>query len=98
MAIALKERNFGTLVLIVIVGILVGSFLNVLVAHLPGGENVVKTFFTQCITFGVGDFADNKPLLIDLYAIKFQFGFQFKLSLLSIVGIVVGLYLFRWYK
>ena len=98
MAIALKERNFGTLLLIVIVGILIGSYLNLLVAHLPGGENVVKTFFTQCITFGVGDFTNNKPLLIDFYAIKFQFGFQFKFSLLSIMGIVVGLYFFRWYK
>ncbi len=99
MAIMPRERKIGTMILVVVVGILIGSYLNtLLVALLPQG-NVVKTFFTyNFISFGVGDFASNKPLLIDLDAIKFQFGFQLKFSLLSIIGLFISLYLFRWYE
>jgi hypothetical protein len=99
MAVGLKERNFWTLVLVVIVGILIGAYLSTLVALVPGGNNVVKTFFTyNFISFGLGDFVNNKPMLIDLAAIKFQLGFQMKFNLLSVIGVFVSLYLFRWYK
>ena len=96
MAIGLKEKKIGTLVLIVIVGILIGSYLNSLIGMLPGGNNVVKTFFTyNFINFGIG-FPNS--LLLNLDAIKLQFGIQMKFSLLSILGIFLSLYFFRWYK
>lgn len=98
MAVPLKEKRFSTLVLVAVVGILIGSYLNSFVSMLPVGESVVKTFFTYSIPFGVGDFVHNKPILIDLHAIKFQFGFMFRFSLLSIIGVFVSLYLFRWYR
>jgi hypothetical protein len=99
MAVNLKERNFLTLVLIVVVGILIGSYLGVLITLIPGGANVVKTFFTyNFISFGFGDFVNNKALLIDLAAMKFQLGFQMKFNLLSVIGVFVSLYFFRWYK
>ena len=98
MAVPLKEKRITTLLLVVFIGILIGSYLNSIVAMLPVGENVVKTFFTYSIPFGVGDFVHNKPLLIDLNAIKFQFGFMFRFSLLSIIGVFISLYFFRWYR
>jgi xanthosine utilization system XapX-like protein len=98
MAIQLKEKRVSTLVLVVIVGILIGSYLNSFVEMLPGGENVVKTFFTYSIPVGIGDFVNNKPVLVDLNAIKFQIGFMFKFSLLSIIGVFISLYFFRWYR
>ncbi len=98
MAGLLRERSLPALIITVIVGIIIGSFLNSFVAMLPGGANVVKTFFTYSIPFGIGDFVNNKPILIDLAAIKFQIGFQIKFSLLSLIGLVVSLYLFRWYR
>jgi xanthosine utilization system XapX-like protein len=98
MAIQLKEKRASTLVLVVIIGILIGSYLNSFVEILPGGENVVKTFFTYSIPVGIGDFVNNKPVLVDLNAIKFQIGFMFKFSLLSIIGIFISLYFFRWYR
>lgn len=98
MAVLLKERNLSTLILVAIIGIIIGSYLSMLLGLIPG-DNVVKTFFAyNFISFGVGDFINNKPLLIDLNAIKFQFGFQFKFSLMSIIGVLVSLYFFRWYK
>lgn len=98
MAVGLKDRNPWTLFFIVIIGILIGSYLNALLVLLPGGDNVVKTIFTYNIIPSFGDFVNNKPILIDLVAIKFQFGFQMNFSLLSIFGIFVSLYFFRWYK
>jgi hypothetical protein len=99
MAVSLKEKSFSTLVLVVIVGILIGSYLNALIGLIPGGNNVVQTFFTHnFINFGLGDLAGGKPFIIDLYAIKFQVGFEMKFSLLSILGVALSLYFFRWYK
>lgn len=98
MAVLLKEKRLSTLILISLVGILIGSYLNSIVEILPGGDNVVKTFFTYSIPFGIGDFVNNKPVLIDLHAIKFQIGFMIRFSLMSVIGIFVSLYIFRWYR
>ncbi|MBN1308815.1 MAG: DUF4321 domain-containing protein [Chitinispirillaceae bacterium] len=98
MAIPLKEKRISTLILVVLTGILIGSYLNSIVEMLPVGENVVKTFFTYSIPVGIGDFMHNKPVLVDLHAIKFQFGFMFRFSLLSVIGVFISLYLFRWYR
>jgi hypothetical protein len=96
MAISLKERKASTLILVCLIGILIGSYLNALVGLLPGGDNVVKTFFTyNFINFGIGY---PHPIFVDIDAIKFQIGFQMKFSLLSAIGVLLGLYFFRWYK
>lgn len=94
----LKDRSLSGLIVTIVMGVIIGSFLNTFVEALPGGANVVKTFFTKSVTFGIGDFINNKPLLIDLAAIKFQIGFMVRFSLLSLIGLVVSLYLFRWYR
>jgi len=98
MAGLLKERSLSALIITIIMGVIIGSFLNSFVMALPGGTNVVKTFFTHSISFGVGDFVNNKPLLIDLAALKFQIGFMVRFSLLSLIGLIVSLYIFRWYR
>lgn len=98
MAIPLKEKRISTLILVVLVGILIGSYLNAAVQMLPGGENVVKTFFTYTVPFGIGDFDDKSTAVIDLVGIRLWFGFQIRFSFLSILGIVLSLYFFRWYK
>ena len=94
--VGLKERNFWTMVLVVIVGILIGSYLSSLIGLIPGQNNVAKTFFTyNFISFGVGF---PHPLYLDLSAFKFQIGFQMKFNLFSVIGLFVSLYLFRWFK
>jgi len=97
MAPPLKDRKVGTLLLIVLVGVVMGAFMSALVEMLvPGNGNVVKTFFTYAVEFGVG--SPDKPVAINLIAIKFQFGFQFKFTMLSIIGVFLSLYFFRWYR
>jgi hypothetical protein len=94
----LKERSFPALVLAVVLGIIIGSFLNSFILMLPGGGSVVKTFFTASFPIGIGDFALDKPWLLDLGAIKLMLGIQLKFSFMSLIGLIVGLYLFRWYR
>jgi xanthosine utilization system XapX-like protein len=98
MAGLLKDRSFPSLFFAAILGIIIGSYLNSAVEMLPGGASVVKTFFTGSIPIGFGDFTQAKPVVLDLAAIKLMLGFQVKFSLLSLVGLIVGLYLFRWYR
>ncbi len=118
MNVGLKEKKLGTLVLVVVLGLLIGGYLNSLAtAIIPGKNNVVKTFFTTNIKFGIGDFGDReilsvgideagkaapkkqiRPLVINLYAIKFLLGFQLKISFMSIIGLLISLYIFRWYR
>jgi hypothetical protein len=96
MAPPLKDRKVGTLLLIVLVGIVMGAYMSALVkVLLPGSDNVVKTFFTYALPFGVGY---PSPVIVDLMAIKFQFGFQFEFTMLSILGVFLSLYFFRWYR
>ncbi|MBN2188814.1 MAG: DUF4321 domain-containing protein [Chitinispirillaceae bacterium] len=98
MAALLKDKPLSGLVFFIFIGIIIGSYLNSLMGMLPGGTNVVKTFFTFSIPIGIGDFASNKPVLIDLNAIKFQIGFQLRISLMTVIGIIVSIYLFKWYR
>ena len=96
MAVSAKDMKPGTLVLVAIVGILIGSYLTMLVGMIPGSSNVVRTFFTYpIINFGAGF---PHPLMVDLWAVKFQIGLQLKFSLLSVLGVALSLYFFRWYK
>lgn len=98
MAALLKDKPLSALLVATIIGIIIGSYLNSIFQMLPGGNTVVKTFFTYSIPVGIGDFVQNKPLLLDLGALKFQIGFQIKFSLMSLIGLIVSLYLFRWYR
>ncbi|MDR2578709.1 MAG: DUF4321 domain-containing protein [Chitinispirillales bacterium] len=101
MALPLKDKKLGTLILVVLLGVIIGAYLNAFLLMLPGGDNVVKTFFTYTIPFGIGGFdeaGNPSPYMLDLYAIRFQIGFQFRFSLLSILGVFMSLYFFRWYK
>jgi hypothetical protein len=97
MAIMPKNRKIGTLVLVVLLGLIIGAYLNQFIGMLLPEGNVIRTLFTSSIRFGVGDFVNNKPLLVDLSAIRLQLGFQLELSALSILGIALSLYFFRWY-
>jgi hypothetical protein len=96
MAPPLKDRKVGTLALIVLFGIMMGAFVSKLVEALVAGrKNVVSTFFTYPLKFGVGY---PEPFNVDLLAVQFQFGFQFEFTMLSILGVFLSLYFFRWYR
>jgi hypothetical protein len=93
MAVQLKDKKVGTLILIALLGIIMGAYMNELVVMvIPDSAGVVKKFFTAAVMFGIPEFD------WDLAAIKLQFGIQFKFTMLSILGVFLSRYFFRWYR
>lgn len=88
-----NNKSLGGLILAVAIGLLIGSFLTQLFAFMPA--NVVKEFFTKSVSFGFGFNPD--AVVIDLSAVKFKLGVTCQFSLLSLVGIAVSVYIFRWF-
>jgi hypothetical protein len=91
--INIHKKSIGGLILSVMVGLMAGSYLTKLFSMLP--DNVVKQFFTKSISFGFG-FPES--IVFDLSAMKLKLGFSCEFTLLSLVGIAITVYIFRWYK
>jgi hypothetical protein len=73
-----------------LLGMLVGSTIGeILGMILP--EGVVKDFFLKSIRWGID------PLTVDIVVLTFTIGFSFKLNIISVLGIMLAVYIFRWY-
>jgi hypothetical protein len=73
-----------------VVGMLIGSMLGEVISLvLPDG--VVKQFFLKSITPGF------QLTQIDLEVVKITLGLELKLNIISILGVLLAVYLFRWY-
>lgn len=72
------------LILLLFVGALAGSVVNeALIGHVPSS-------LTRSFSIGL-----NPPVLVDLWVLTFTLGFTLKVSLLSVVGMGLGLYAYR---
>ena len=91
-----EDRKISTLILITIIGLIVGSYLSLLIGMIPGDANVVKEIFT--FNFLPISLGYPEPFSVDLGAIKFQLGLETKINLMSIIGVIVALWAYRWYK
>ncbi len=92
----MREKRLSTLVFVVVIGMVIGAVISQLVgAVMPQGAP--RSFFTKNfvnIGFGFGDDA----YLLDLFVIKLKLGIQFTFNVLSLVGLIFSVYLFRWYR
>ncbi len=88
-----NRKRFRNLLISITMGLIIGSFLTQLFVLLP--NSVVKDFFTNSVSFGFGFNPDGA--LLDLGAVKFKFGFTCKFSFLSLIGMAISVYMFRWY-
>jgi len=97
MAKWLEDRKFSTLLLVTVVGFIVGSYLSLLVGNMiPGDSNVVKILFTtNLLPVSIGY---PNPISVDIGAIKLQFGFLTDVNIMSIIGVIIALWAYRWYK
>jgi hypothetical protein len=74
----------------VVVGLLLGSALSeALRALLPQG--VPRTFLTEGVAVNLG------PATLNLGILWFTLGVGLRISILSVGGVVLAAYLFRWY-
>ena len=102
-----RNSSFGRLLLFVILGLIIGGVLGECFGFVFGklGElmnaggynNIVHNFFVRPFwAFYTGDGNTMKPFVLDLYMIKISFGLALKLNVMSLVGLVVGLYIMKW--
>lgn len=97
------NTSIGRLIVFLFLGLLFGGILGESLGMLLGklGEathagfdnNIRAVFVSWLLDFGVGD---SQPIVIDLYMVKFAFGFGFRLNVASIIGAGIALYMMKW--
>jgi hypothetical protein len=88
---ARNRRSVGFVTVVILLGAVIGTLLGHVVALvLPDG--VVKEFFTK--TGDLQFFKDNE---LDIGVIYLKLSFTLKVSVIGIIGIIVAIYLLRWY-
>jgi len=86
----MRHKSFGFLLFLVILGMIVGTAIGEAIGLvLPNG--VVKDFFLRSVEASLG------PATVNLVAFTFTLGFSLKVNLMAVLGVVVSIYLFRWY-
>ena len=85
----MNKKNIWTILLILFLGLLIGSALGELITYLiPAG--VVKEFFLKSAIAKFG------PATLNIEILTFTLGFSFKLNVIGIVGIIIAAYLLKW--
>ena len=83
-----KKSGWTLLGFILIGGLLGGMLGEILTVFSPSEQ--IQTIFARALSPGI-----NPPLTVDLVLIKVTLGFLFKINLLTILGIFLGIYLYK---
>ena len=86
-----RSRGIGFLLTVIVLGVLVGGVIGEIIGLLMP-EGVIKEFFIRSVRASVG------PLTLDLHAFSVTLGFALKLNIISVLGVCLVAYLFRWYR
>ncbi|MFC1728705.1 DUF4321 domain-containing protein [candidate division KSB1 bacterium] len=88
----MRHVSFRLVVVYLVLGAVIGSFLGEFVAWLlPAG--VVKDFFLLGVEVGI----DN-PVMLNLRIITVTFGFSVKFNIAGLIGLLFAVYILRWYR
>lgn len=72
----------------VIGGLLGGLLGEILLAVTPPG--LIQNIFTKAVHLGL-----SPPITIDLWLLTFTLGFTLKMNLLSLIGILLGIFVYK---
>ena len=82
----MRNKNFWILFLLLLAGIVLGGFIGNLTAGIP---------MLSWLSFGQS-FGIPPPINLDLGILVITFGMSIKITMASIIGIVIALLVFRW--
>jgi len=83
------RKSIGVLLIFILIGgMLGGIFGEILRVMAPNGA--IQNIFASNFSPGI-----NPPLTVDLVLLKLTFGFSIKVSLLSVLGMFLGAYLYK---
>ena len=101
-----RKNTFGRLLLFVVLGLIIGGILGECLGVLFGqlGElmnaggynNVVHNFFVSSFNFNIGFGDKPEPVVLDGYLLKLALGFGIKLNVVSVIGMIIGIYIMKW--
>ncbi len=86
-----RRRPLAVVVLILFLGIVVGTMLGEMVGILLPEGKIIRDVFVNSTDLHVG------PLHIDLVVFSFTLGFSLRINLMSAIGVVLMSLLLRWY-
>ncbi|MEK6537716.1 MAG: hypothetical protein A2132_02955 [Nitrospirae bacterium RBG_16_43_11] len=87
---ALFKKNIWILLLLILVGALLGNVLGeILRAISPEGP--VRNIFTEGFHIGI-----TPPVTLDLRIITFTIGFSIRANLLTLLGSILGIYIYKY--
>ena len=86
-AVAVRKSYWVLLIFVLIGGLLGGVLGEILRVMAPHGT--IQTIFATHFTPGIS------PFTIDLVLFKFTLGFELKINLLSLLGMFLGIYLYK---
>ena len=81
-------KNLGLLLLIIIIGSILGGIISEIIGIIAP-EGKIQQFFTQGPTIAIS------PSTWDLIVLSLTFGLSLKINVLSVMGILAGVFLFR---
>ena len=90
MNMATRGKGPGMLLVMLILGLLIGGAVGELIGLLCP-EGVVKQFFIRAVTPGLG------PTVLDLHAFTITLGVSINVNVMSVLGILLAVYIYRWY-
>ena len=86
-AVAVRKSYWVLLIFVLIGGLLGGVLGEILRVMAPHGT--IQSIFATNFSPGIS------PFTIDLVLLKFTLGFEIKINLLSLVGMFLGIYLYK---
>jgi Domain of unknown function (DUF4321) len=89
MGAATLRKSPWILVIFLLIGGLLGGILGE-VLHVMAPQGTIQSIFSTHFTPGI-----NPPLTLDLILLKLTLGFSIKVNILSILGMFVGVYLYK---
>ena len=83
------SKSYGTLVLYVVIGAILGGLLGELLSGVDALSSLMPYLKNPYPVINV------VPSLIDIYVISLTVGFSFSPNLMSIIGVVIAVWIFR---
>ncbi len=82
----MRNKNFWILLILILAGIVLGGFIGNMTAGVP---------MLSWLSFGQS-FGIDPAINLDLGILVITFGLSIKITMASIIGIVIALLVFRW--
>lgn len=83
------SKSYGTLVLYVVIGAILGGLLGELLSGVDALSSLMPYLKNSYPVINV------VPSVIDIYVISLTVGFSFSPNLMSIIGVVIAVWIFR---